>query len=166
MQAGYHFTVLRYGVDNRSEGGRRSGGLVSLKHRARLRRYAIDRVRTEFCVSFADLAQLLELRVVAPSLNPFHAVPNLHHGPLGRLAIEAPQLHCAGATGSADRKRTAAVRLDELLHLQCVFLTVGVRIGHFDFRDVVDGRLDLRLQPLHRAGAKGGTDEHGKSNGG
>jgi hypothetical protein len=69
-------------------------------------RHALDGEGAEFCVFLSDLAQLLKLRVVTPSLNFFHAVPDLHDGSLRRRAIERSYLLCgAGPASSADGKR-------------------------------------------------------------
>jgi hypothetical protein len=113
--------------------------------RCALLRHALDGERAEFSVFLADLAQLLKLRVVTPSLNFFHAIPNLYDGAGRRRAIERSQLLCASAASSAYGKRTTAVRLDKSLHLERIFFRVIFGVGHVDFRDIVDGRFGLSV---------------------
>ena len=66
-----------------------------------LLRHTLDRVGAEFRVFVADvLAQSLVLRVIPPSLDLVHAVPDLNHGALGRLSVKPGHLCSSG--GPAD----------------------------------------------------------------
>src|SRR6266487_6199356 len=77
--------------------------------------HALDGERAEFSVFLADLALLLELRVVTRSLNFFHAIPDLYDGAGRRRAIERSQLLCVRTSGHQSQKRVKP----------CAFTVVG-----------------------------------------
>jgi hypothetical protein len=49
------------------------------------------------------------------------------------------------------------------LSFGCVLLQIAVKIGHVDFRDLIEGRLSLRVERLDRSRAKPEAGNHRQS---
>src|SRR5258708_7636069 len=120
------------------------GGLSMLSQpQGRLLRQAFNSVGAEFRVLVTNLPEFNKLRAGPPSLNLFHAVPDLHDSALGGLPIDRGHLSCASSSGSSYRQLPTASCLDDGLSFLSVLLRVRLRVGHIDFRDIVDGRFGL-----------------------
>src|SRR6266704_2123963 len=96
-----------------------------------LLRYAFDGVRTESRVLFADFPDSLEVLRIAPGLDFFDAVPDLHdNARFRRLSIQRSDL-------SSENKDAPAGSLGHGHGTRDVLLHVSLRIGHVDLGDIV-----------------------------
>src|SRR6267378_420258 len=118
-----------------------------------LLRYALDGVSTECRVLFADFPDFLELLRIAPRLNFFDAVPDLHDDArFRRLSIQRSDL-------SSENHDAPAGCLGHGHGARDVLLRVSLRVRHVDLRDVVDGRFGLGVKAFDRCGAESETGD-------
>src|SRR5438552_14923871 len=101
----------------------------------------------EFRVLVADLPVFLVLRHIAPSLDFFHAFPNLNDDALlGWVPFNHSYLSSSGGPSHGYDATTGC--FDQRLGFRDILLGVTVLVGHIDLRHIVDGRLGLRMEPL------------------
>src|SRR6266581_4961135 len=118
-----------------------------------LLRYALDGVRTESRILFANFPEFLELLRIAPGLKFFDAVPDLHDdAPFWRLSLEHSDLSSLSKGAPAGCLGPGRSAWDVLLRL-------SRRVLYVDLHDVVDGRFSLGVKAFHRCGAESETGD-------